>query len=301
MDILILSPNQIDRRNWTHQLFRNEFSKHHNVTYYGEGYKGYIPGKPIPEVIKDKHFDILFTYGMKYTEPFVGIGDVKIPKAHLAVDYFPDATSGTYERNKKLFDRDKYDIYFGVVGDIVKNLELNKVCSKAHLLPFSIDIDIYKKLNLPKIYDIFAVFTTRSDTYPNRVAVQSYVASLPKAFIKAVQHENYIRKINESKICVTSNNKFKSLSIKYVEVMSCGSLLFADLPEDLYELGYVPGKHLVLYNDLQDLKNKINYYLKNTSKAESIALEGMNFVRTNHNNSVRVKQFTEIVKKELGI
>ena len=182
MKILILSPNQILRKNWTHQLFRNEFSKHHDVTYYGEGYPYYIPEKPIPEVIKDKNFDLILTYGLRYTEQFLGIGEItNIPKAHIAVDYFGrGGGSGTYERNHRLFDRDKYDIYFGVVGHIVRNLEKNGVCKKAHLLPFSIDTNIYKRTKefKQKNIDVFSVFTTRDDVYPNRNRIHRLVSNL---------------------------------------------------------------------------------------------------------------------------
>jgi len=303
MRLLILSPNQIYRYNWTHQLFRNEFSKHCDTIYYGDGFSGYIANKPIPEVVKDiGNIDLIFTYGLKYTEPFLGLGEIfNIPKVHLAVDYFPNATSGTYERNHKLFERDKYDLYFGVVGDIVRNLEKNNVCKKAHLLPFSIDTNIYKKYKDDKIYDVFSVFTTKSDTYPNRDSVLRLVNSIRdlKVFTKKVNQNTYIKSINKSKVCITSNNKFKSLSIKYVEILSCGSFLLADKPEDFNELGYVDGKHLVLYNDLNDLKDKIYFYAVNNKIREKIANNGMKFVRRNHNNTTRVQQFIEIVKKFL--
>lgn len=306
MKLLILSPNQIQNRNWTHELFRQEFKKHHKTIYYGEGFPGYIKGKSIPEVIKDNNWDIdlILTYGLKYTEPFIGIGDINnIPKAHIAVDYFPTATSGTYERNKILFDRDKYDIYFGVVSHVVKNLEENGICKKAFLLPFSIDTNYYFKKSFEKINDVFAVFTTRTDTYPYREKIIRMVNDLKKvsSYTKKVQHENYIDMINKSKICITSNNKFKSLSIKYTEIMSCGSFLLADKPEDFDELGYINNKHLVLYDGIEDLKNKIFYYLRNPNEREIIEKEGMEFVRKYHNNSIRVKQFSDIISKELGI
>jgi hypothetical protein len=75
MKILLLSPNQIHRKNWTHQLFRNEFSKHHNVVYFGEGYQGYTT-RPIRDVIHSTHYDCILTYGLKYTEPFTGLGEI---------------------------------------------------------------------------------------------------------------------------------------------------------------------------------------------------------------------------------
>jgi len=303
MKILLLSPNQIERYNWTHQLFRNEIGRQHDVLYYGEGYPNYIPGKPVPEIIKGKDFDLILTYGLKYTEPFIGIGDINIPKAHIAVDYFPDSTSGTYDRNHKMFKRDKYDLYFGVVGDIVRNLERNKICTKAHLLPFSIDTNIYQKINCDKTNDVLAVFTTNDKTYPFRTKIKKMVSSLKdlKTYTGKVQHRTYIKMINQSKLCITSNNKFKSLSIKYSEVLACGSFLLADLPEDFNELGYLNGLHLILYSGINDLKDKIYFYLKHSNTREQIAQQGMEFVRKNHNNQIRVQQMTEIIKKEIGI
>lgn len=304
MKILLLSPNQIQRPNWTHQLFRNEICKHHEVTYYGEGYQNFILGKSIPEVIHGQNFDLILTYGLKYTEPFIGLGDITdIPKVHIAVDYFADSTSGTYERNHKMFNRDKYDLFFGTCGHVVRNLILNKVCKKAFVLPFSIDINIYKKLNENKIYDVFAVFNTNDKVYPNRRSIQKMLLkdNTIKTYIKSVNHEQYIQKINQSKICITSNNKFKSFSIKYTEFLSCGSFMLADKPEDFDEFGYVDKQHLVLYNDLNELKEKIIYYLNHEKEREEIAKAGMDFVRKNHNNEIRVQQFTDVIKKELGV
>jgi len=307
MKILLLSPNQIKRRNWTHQLFRNEFAKHHDVLYYGDGFPDYVPEKPIPEIVKEKGpFDLIFTYGLKYTEPFIGIGDCNIPKIHIAVDYFPAKIAGNFERSHKLFNRDKYDLYFGTTNGVVKYLKSNGFL-KSFLLPFSIDTNIYRNLNLQKDYDIFAVFTTRGKgdpIYPYRRIVHKILQkdlSHLKSFTSFIVHDEYIKAINRAKIGISSNNMFGSLSIKYVEVMSCGTMLMSDKPEDLEINGYQDGHHLVIYKDMEDMKNKIHYYLKHENEREKIAKNGEEFVRKYHNNEIRVQQFTDIVRKELGI
>ncbi len=307
MKILMLSPNQVSRYNRTHQIFRNEIGRQHNVVYYGLGYPNYASNKPIPQVVRELggNFDIIITYGLRYTEPFIGIGEITtIPKVHIAVDYFPvGGGSGTYERNHNLFRRDKYNLYFGVVGDIVKNLVKNGVCKRAFLLPFSVDTNVYKNLNLKKDIDVFAVFST-GKVYPNRDRIQKFIKSIQgvSTYTKKVIHGRYISMINRSKLCITSNNKFRSLSIKYYEIMACGSLLLADEPEDLSQLGFVNGKHLILYkNNLKDLKNKIKYCLSHDKEREEIAYNGMKFIRENHSNEIRVKQMTNIIKEEFGI
>ncbi len=306
MKILLLSPNQINKYNWSHQLFRNEIGRQHDVVYYGEGFPKYIPEKPIPEIIKEiGNIDLILTYGLRYTEPFIGIGDVtNIPKVHISVDYFPDSTGGRYDRNHKLFNRDKYSLYFGVVSHITRNLENNGVCNKAYLLPFSVDTNIYRRKDvIIKRYDVFAVFTKRNDTYPNRHSIHKMLSKARdlNIFTDKIQHEDYIDKINDSRICITSNNKFKSLSIKYVEVLACGGFLLADKPEDFDELGYINNRHLSLYDDLDDLGQKIRFFIKNEDLRNSISSQGMEFVRRNHSNEIRVKEMTKIIREVLGI
>lgn len=302
MKILILSPNQINRKNWTHQHFRNSIGEQHEVIYYGEGYPNYIFHKRIPDVIKEhKNLDLILTYGVRYTEPFSGIGEINnILKAHIVVDYF-SSWGGSFERNHSLFERDKYDLYFGVVGHIVRNLEKNKICEKAFLLPFSVDTNIYKKINVKKDFDVFAVYTVSNNKYPNREKIHKLISEMNTltSFTKRIEHEKYIQRINQSKICIASNDIFGSLNIKYYEIMACGSMLLTDKPEDLKEVGFIDGKHLVIYKDLNDLKSKILYYLEHEKEREEIAKNGMDFVRENHNNTVRVQQFTKIIQDHL--
>ena len=53
MRILLLNPNQIERYNWGHQLFKNEFAKHHDVVYYGRGFAGFDPELTVPQILKN--------------------------------------------------------------------------------------------------------------------------------------------------------------------------------------------------------------------------------------------------------
>ena len=87
--------------------------------------------------------------------------------------------------------------------------------------------------------------------------------------------------------------------MKFTEVLSCGTFLLANKPEDFDDVGLKDGEHLVIYNDFKDLKDKINYYLKHDNEREEIAKNGMNFVRKNHSNAKRIQEMTEIIQKEI--
>ena len=307
MKILLLSPNQINRYNWGHQLFRNEISKHEDVFYYGEGYSNFNKKLTSPEIIsKYGPFDLLLTYGLRYTLPFEKIEEVKIPKCHIIIDLFPPHPGGykggMYTKFKPFFEKNKYDLFFyrqRCQSDYLK--EIGSSVPSAWL-PFSVDIDKYRNLNLPKKYDVITSSTLRTDVYPNRVKVNKLVKDLGlKAVTKRVIHEQYINCINQSKICIISTNVFNSPNMKFTEFTSCGSFVLSDKPADMEELGFKDGEHLVIYKDIKDLGKKIKYYLQNEKEREIIAKQGMAFTRKNHNNTIRVKQMFEIINKELGV
>ena len=119
-----------------------------------------------------------------------------------------------------------------------------------------------------------------------------------KTVQKKVIHKQLINLINRCKITVTSNNIFASLSMRYTETLACGGFLLADKPEDFEYVGFKNGKHMILYDGIEDFKTKVQYYMnpKNDSERNKIAFTGMRFVRKNHSCERRVKQMTKHIK-----
>ena len=301
MKVLILSPNQIERYNWGHQLFRNEIGKQTDAFYYGEGYPNFKENN-VKAIIK-KHCpwkpDVILTYGWRYSRFFEGLGDIKdITKVHITVDYVETAN---IPAQNKFFKQNKYDLVFAITIRSRDLLVKNNVCDHIEIIPFCVDTNIYKKTNEVKHDQALASFTTRSDIYPNRLAVQKAIKSLkiPVITKRVIQHK-LIKCINRSKIIVTSNNIYKSLSMRYTETLACGGFLLADRPDDLELVGLKDGEHLVLYNGLKDLKRKIKYYLTHDNEREAISIAGMKFVRKNHSCKKRVSEMVEFIKEKTG-
>ena len=302
MKIILLSPDQISRYNWGHQLFRNDLSKYHDVIYYGEGYSNYKVNSNTNQIIK-KHNDanIILTYGLRYTIPF---GQFKVPKhmkrVHVLVDFFPAHSGGykgTWDRYKNFLSSTQFDLLLvrqGCQLDYLKQINCN---IPAYLFPFSVDITTYKKLGLNKTIDVLTSSTSRGDVYPNRAKVNKLVKKMKlKAVTKRIVHQAYIKAINQTKICIISTNVFNSPNMKFTEFTSCGSFVLSDKPADMEDLGFKDGKHMVIYKNLNDLENKIRYYLKHDKEREKIAEQGMNFTRKHHNNTTRIEQFTAAVE-----
>jgi len=303
MRILLLSPNQIHRYNWGHQLFRNEIGNHHDVVYYGNGYSNYETTN-VPEIIESyEQFDLILTYGLRYSLPFEKLADVKIKKAHIVIDLFPPHSSGykggMYDRYKPFLHRNKYNIIFYRQKVQEKYLKEIECVVPSSWLPFSVDTAVYKKKNVKKIYDVIMSATMRSDIYPNRIKVKQTMKHMCLKIAPKVNRYAYIEAINQSKVAVISVNVFDSPNMKFTEFTSCGTFVLSDKPADFNALGFKDGEHLVLYKDLNDLKDKVMYYLKHEDEREEIAKNGMNFVRKNHNNIIRAKQFTKTIEEVL--
>ena len=309
MKILLLNPNYIRRHNWGHQLFKNEFDRQHEVTYFGKGYKGFKPSLTVPQILKRLkiRFDLILTYESKYSRHFQGLGDITdIPKALIQIDYALGIDNykgfAKIENINQLINANKPDVMFATSMSNVEAMKTTFNTDKVFLLPFSVDLHTYKNMNLKRSIDAMAVYSTKSDVYPNRIKVQRMLRQMNIThFTSRVIHNGYVRKLNQSKIFVISNNINRRLSMKYTEAMACGALVLADEPEDLDIQGFKNGEHLVIYDNLKDLKSKIQYYLKHDIEREKIAKAGMNFVRNRHSCKMRVKQFTKIVKREFGI
>jgi hypothetical protein len=306
MKILILNPNQIKRYNWGHQLFRNEIGKQADYAlFYGPGFPNFNPKLNVNQIIK-RHFkgmpDVIMTYGWRYSKDFKGLGSIKnIAKVHITVDY---VRKKGFPKQNQMFKENKYDLVFAITQTAMKNQIDNKVCDKVRLLPFSVDTNIYRNLNLPTENFILTSYSNRVDVYPNRNKVRQAIKEMGyKATNKRIIHNHYVNAINKCRIAVTSNNIFKSLSMRYTEVLACGGFLLADKPDDFTLLGYENNKHLVLYDDIKDLKEKVKYYMnpKNNKERVKIAKKGMKFVRKNHSCKVRAQEFYDMITDELLI
>jgi spore maturation protein CgeB len=273
--------------------------------YYGEGYKGYNKNRSTNDVIDQYNdMDIILTYGYRYTLVF---GKFAVPdgvkRVHILVDFFPAHSGGyrgSWELYKTFLNDTKFNVLFvrqRVQLDYLKQIGCN---IPAYWLPFSVDVSRYKKVNEKKIYDVITSATLRSEVYPNRVKVKGILKQMGLKIISSrIIQDAYIKAINQSKIAVISTNIFNSPNMKFTEFTSCGTFVLTDKPADFDELGFKNGEHLILYKNLDDLKDKVKYYLKHEKEREEIAANGMNFVHNYHNNGIRVEQFIKAIKKEL--
>lgn len=313
MRILILIHNTIGRYDWGLQLFRNEIARQHDVIFYGTGHPEYdkqINGVHVPELLKIyAPIDMIIIDSFKYCSHYTGLELIQnVLKVCTVMDYY-GVNCNAYNNFINTRKIDAITIPYPSLLQVFKEYKSKGTISKSileFLMPFSVNINIYKPLNLPIENDVIAISSMSSAIYPNRLIVYNTLNSMKniktltaRSASEGIIHNKYIEVINKSKIFANAVDTNKLVTMKFTEVMACGTLFLTDYAYGLDQLRFIDKKHLVLYNGIDDMKNKIIYYLEYEDARNKIAKAGMEFVRKYHSNEIRVRQLIKELKEHI--
>lgn len=113
-------------------------------------------------------------------------------------------------------------------------------------------------------------------------------------------HKYEINKIySASSINIDINRLYQAdmVNMRIFDIMACGGFVIAEHSKDLNELFEIDYE-VVTFKTLNELLEKVGYYLSNTDKAREIAHRGMTAVRERHTIQSRVKHMLNIVNGE---
>lgn len=291
------------RSGWYKELFVEELAKQHNVTYYGIGYtKDFDPNlelKDIIEQMKPTIFDLILV--MLGEDTILGFNKVQnILKVSIGGDIFDKGFR--MPRIRKHYARHHYDLLFGYSSLVTYWARKWKYADHFRVLPFSVDINLHQNLYMPKQYDVLSIFSSGAKQKRSlmRSQIKQLVAQMPvTSYTRKQYFMEHIVKINQARICL--NHLWQGFfNPRYFEVLACQGFLLTDCPKyDLELTGFVPGKHFAVFDTLNDLEEKILYWLVHPKHRERIAKQGMKLVRKRHSTRVRVHEFTQYVKEFL--
>lgn len=189
-----------------------------------------------------------------------------------------------------------------------------------HGLPYSIkyvnDKDVHEVLNLndiKKTIDISCFFnpSNQRDIRSNAAMttqnfckkhnLKCHIGSSGNGEISYNGRENFIKKYYEinkaSKIVVTANHNNWEGDWRFYESLSTGTVVFIDKMMVPLDHPFIDGKHVVFYNDMQDLSKKLLKYYNNEKVLERISLESKNFVYNYHKPENRMDYFINTITK----
>lgn len=176
-----------------------------------------------------------------------------------------------------------------------------------HWLPHAVEPLAYPSVEIIKKYDVCFIGHMQDQKNYNGF---SRVDMLDRAFKVAPNFffgtrnmsrpgvnmfEDAARKFCMSRICLNISIG-DDLNMRLFEVMATGSFLLTNWLPTLGDL-FEDGKHLATYKTLDELEEKIKYYLEHEDEREKIAKEGQKLVLEKHKYADRIQKIFDTINK----
>ena len=144
------------------------------------------------------------------------------------------------------------------------------------------------------------VFHRLSQKYDVDIYTGSDTTSLPKLHNRglAKTHTEMPLIFNHTKVNlnITSKPIRSGIPLRVFDVLGCGGFLITNYQSELPELFSIR-EHLEAYESIEDLDNKIQFYLEHPELRKEIARNGYEYVKSNHTYTVRIGQMISLAFK----
>jgi len=255
---------------------------------------------PINEI--NKHYDVFFCDSEIFAKGWTAI---KIPKVMFMEDVWsPHSTKRKGRSAGRIYKyADALMIrYKSMFYQKMEKLDIRWRQPIYHL-PHCIDPKIFNNWKQKKDIGILSVGTfmhkstkgLRTYFYETakKVKTKTYRAKADR-YLRQYTGKNFSKIINRAKITGTTNTVWQVLA-KCMEIPASYSCMFCNYSHDMEELGFVDDETYVLWNE-KNLKEKLEYYLKNPNELQRITENGYKVVHEKHTVQVRAQEWMAYIK-----
>lgn len=151
----------------------------------------------------------------------------------------------------------------------------------AVFVPKGYDQAMLRDLQRPRDIELAFLGSIKSDAYSRRKALLEELAKVEDVLItRTGSGEEYLDTLNRIRFFISADVGMGEYMIKNFEAMACGCVLFAydQGEEENRALGFVDMENLVLYSNVQELRQKLAVLRADPARAEQIALAGRSLV-----------------------
>lgn len=211
------------------------------------------------------------------------------PKVYYAIDSHVALHEHRYFAHVQEYDY----VFVAHRDDIPKYKEIG--CSKVYWLPLACDPEIHRWWKLPTKYDLVFIGKIPPGSERERIiyGLQQKLRKL-KFFVGRKYLHDMARTYSQSKLVLNKSLR-GDLNMRVFETLGCRRLLLTDRIANGLEELFTDGKHLVIYDSLEDLSEKVQYYLEHSDKREKIASAGQKEVYEKHTYLHRAEEILEVV------
>lgn len=203
--------------------------------------------------------------------------------------------------NSKLINYDKpvIPIAYTIKQECLDNEEFKNVMNYTRLVDFScfFEPNTVHKQNYNYNRNNVAKYLNTKFLNTNYNYHIGYIGKNGEIGRNSIQ-KTYYNKMFHSKIVITCNPTLWEGDYRLFEALSTGALVFVDKMLMPINNKLINKKHLIFYdyNNLEDLKNKIIYYLNNEVERIKIAKEGLEYVKKYHTPKSRILEILNIIE-----
>jgi glycosyltransferase involved in cell wall biosynthesis len=305
MKIVCITKNK-PTLNW-HETWKNALCKHAEVYFCG---KRYPVCSPINKKIEEIHPDCLLVCGLPTKDyMYEDFSSLNVFKVLILFDYaiFHEGSEQfkQYGRHYKEFDsfieRNRFDLVFAQNSITKNDMHWH---SNVKIMKLSFSPDFFFDRKLVRDYDVICSGSTNPRFYPHRKELHRFLKDIKelKSLTKILKFEAFAEYLSRSKIFVNSGNNLVNdcVTIKYLENMASGTLLITTLPRSVEDYGFKDGEHFISYSSLDNLKEKIFYYLSNENKRLEITRKSMEYVNNNFTHDIIIKDLLRDIEECKG-
>lgn len=108
-------------------------------------------------------------------------------------------------------------------------------------------------------------------------------------------HAPYVFKSGKIHLNITLRSILTGIPQRAFDIMGCGGFLLSNFQSDFLE-HFVPDEDFVIYENYEDLFDKVKYYTEHEAERKRIAMNGYEKVKEYHTYDKRVEQILEIIE-----
>ncbi len=216
------------------------------------------------------------------------------PKAYISID--------TWQSPRDYVDALQYDYVLAAQREFVPRMRATGA-RNVHWLPLGCDPDFHHPVPAEKRYDIAFVGALTSDVHIKRAYLLGKLKERFNVNIQTGVHgEAMCRTFHEGRIAF-NHCDINDINMRVFEVMAMGCPLLTNrTPErtGLFDL-FEEGKHMLVYDDADDLLHKVKQYLGDKETCMRVAKAGRDEVLAKHTYAHRVERILSVVDRHGGL
>jgi spore maturation protein CgeB len=195
---------------------------------------------------------------------------------------------------------------FGYVPDLHKKIQLTQeeynkygsdICFAGTVSEGRIKIlEALSEFNL-KVWSPRFFYKLKGDYRAEKNKIPPSSPLYSKITDRSVWGEELVKTYSASKIVLNIHSPQPVPIMRDFEVTGCGAFLLTDHARSL-ETMFKPGEEIILYENIEDLKNKVKYYLSHDQERERIAGKGQLRARRDHTYARRMEELISFIEKK---